>query len=352
MKNSLIVILALIIGAVGGYFTWKYFLSNDSSTSSKTKKVTLENYKEAFQWGINVYPSEPQRYTLEGWREQMKAVSELGTGWIRLGYDSNTTNRLQENNDRVKAAEASNLQVFLVLDSTSPVDKVSNPYQDGFQVASEAVSNFKGRIKYYEVLNEIGGTTIKKDGGYSGEKESDVDPKVYAQVRDWSKGAVDAIKKNDSQAYIVVDSYWTHYAVIDMLVRDGLDFDILGWNWYSDMKMLGERKLEDGTLLVDKLKSYNKPLILMEVNAVVNKNKIDENEQSDYIQAMSDWAYKSGFVKGLYVSGLVDSPKTAQKEGCLCGIIGYKKSSSGSYILGDPKKAYYTFQEIIKKYSK
>lgn len=352
MKNFFIIVLALIVGAGGGYFTWRYLASKSGGNNSRSeRKVTLANYQEPFMWGINVNPSPVRNYSLEMWNDQMNFVTNLGTKWIRLVFDNNANNKFQIYDEMIESANSQGTNVLLSLDSSKPVTSLDKPYDDGYNVALEIAKHYKGKIHYYQVLNEVGGTAIK-GSQYSGENESDFDQGKYEKIRDWSKGAVAAIRKTDPEAYIVIDFHWTHVAMVEKLLKDKVDFDIIGWNWYSDMKMMSSKKLSDGTLLVDKLKSFNKPVILAEVNGAPMKDGTNEQAQSDFIQQMADWAYGSGLIKGFYVHELVDIAPTANRKGGFFGLIKYKKASDGGYTYGDPKKAFFTYKNIITKYTK
>jgi len=351
MKSFLIIALALIIGAGGGYFAWKYFDNKAFPSFTQKKEVTLENYEEPFMWGINVNPSPVRNYSLEMWAKQTGYVTDLGVKWIRLVFDYNAADKFKIFDQMIDYAQSQGVNVLLSLDSSEPVTSLGNAYDDGYKVGSDVAEHYKGKIRYYQVLNEVGGTVIK-GAQYSGEDESDFDLEKYEKVRDWSKGAITAIRKIDPSANIVMDFHWTHYAIVDMLLRDGLDFDILGWNWYADMKMMGDKKLSDGTLLVDKIISYNKPVILAEVNGSPAKGQANQTDQADFLQEMADWAYHSGFIKGFYVHELVDSAPTPSRETNYFGIISFKKSSDGGYTFGEPKKAFEVYQAIIAKYSK
>lgn len=356
MKKFLIIFLALAIGLVGGYFVYQKFFKdkgNGDSVDNKEvilSKVSVENYNEPFQWGINVNLSPVRNYSLEMWNKQMKYVINLGTDWTRITYIANVSDRLEIFDEVVENTISKNIQILLSLDSTEPVQTIANPYDDGYKVASEAAERYKGKIKYYQILNEIGGTVVKGPE-FSGESENDVDRQKYNNVKEWIRGAVTAVREIDPDAYIIIDSFWTHYAVIDMLIKDGINFDILGWNWYSDMKQMGDKKLSDDTLLIDKLKSYNKPIILAEVNGTPNDSAMDQDKQAEFITTMANWAYNSGYISGFYVHELVDIAPTSTREAGYFGIMEYKKSGDGGYTFGDPKKAYYDYQEIIQKYN-
>lgn len=351
MKKFLIILLALIIGGVGGYFGYKKFFSEDSSSSSKHRTVTTENYNEPFMWGVNVNPSALRNYSLEGWNKQLKYVNELGASWIRLSFDNEPANKFEIYDEMINAADARNINVYLGLGSSKPIETIDDTYKDGYSVADEISRHYKGKIKYYQLMSEQG-SGASYGPAYSGENESDYDPAKYNKAKEWMKGASTAIRKNDSNAYIVITDQWTHTAYFDMLIRDKIDFDIIGWDWFGDMGTMGEHKLTDGTLLVDKLKSFGKPIILAECNYRPGKTGMNENKQSDYIGSMADWAFNSGYIRGFIVHELVDLKPTGDKPGDFYGLIEFKKTSDGGYTFGDKRKAFDTYKEIIAQYSK
>lgn len=339
MKNF-IILLALILGGAGGYFGWKYFVPHQNAK---------RNFAEPFMWSVDVGPSPVAKYSIDLWAKQMSHVTKLGAKWIRLGFDNKPSDKFEIFDEMVDYARSRDINIIMGLDSTTPVTEVEQPYQDGQKVCGEVSAHFKGRVRFYQILNEQGGTVIKSSG-FSGENESDFDQAKYQQVLQWSKGCSSAIRKNDPDAWSIISVNWIHVAYLDMIIRDGVDFDIIGWDWYSDMNMMGDKVLADGTLLTDRIKKYNKPVILAEVNAQPNKNGTNQQEQADFVKAMAEWAYNSGFIHGFNVHTLVDGAPYAGQTASYYGLVEFKKSGS-SYTLGDIKPAFTAYQEVIKKYS-
>ena len=352
MKNFLIVFLALIVGLVGGYFGWRYYVNWSSTAGHSQKTITSENYQEPFMWGVNVNPSALRKYSLESWNKQLKYVNQLGASWIRLSFDNEPSNKFEIYDEMIKAAEERQINIFLGLGSSKPIETIDNTYNDGYNIADEISKHYKGKIKYYQLMSEQGSGASNQN--VSGEKESDYDPQKYEKVREWMKGASTAIRKNDQAAYIVITDQWLHTAYFEMLIRDKIDFDIIGWDWFGDMGLMEDKKLEDGTLLIDKIKSFKKPIILAEVNGRPDPKKgMNEQKQSDFIKQMADWAYNSGFIKGFFVHELVDLRPTEDKpQGDFYGLMEFKKSSDGGYTFGDKRMAFNTYLEIIAKYTK
>lgn len=346
MKSLLIVLLALIIGGFGGYFAYKKFYKKESS-----RTVTAENYKEPFMWGVNVNPSALRKYSLESWNKQLKYVNELGVSWIRLSFDNEPSNKFEMFDEMINAANKRSINVYLGIGSSKPIETIDDTYQDGYKVADEISQHYKDKVQYYQLMSEQGSGALK-GSDYSGENESDYDSNKYQKAKEWMRGATAAIRKNDPSAYLVITDTWLRTAYFQMLMRDKIDFDIIGWDWFGDTGPVEEAKLADGTLLIDKLKSFNKPLILAEINARPDSKKgMDEAKQSAFLKREAEWAYNSGYIKGFLVHELVDLRPTADKPADYYGLMEFKKSEDGGYTFGDKREAFATYQEIIAKYS-
>ncbi len=352
MRNFLTLLFALILGAGGGYLAWKFFgddgrVKIDGVTIGH---VTADSYEEPFMWGVNVNPSAIGNYSIDTWTQQMAFVNQLGPKWIRLSFDNQPSNKFQIFDEMINTANRQGISVYLGLGSTKPVTSITDTYRDGYNVGLEVASHYKGKIKYYQLMSEQGSTAIRGPQ-YSGENESDYDAAKYAKVRDWMKGASTAIRKVDPNAYLVITDQWTHYAYFQMLLRDKVNFDIIGWNWFGDMGLMGTKKLQNGGLLIDKLKSFDKPIILAEVNYRPGRSGMDEQKQADFIQKMGDWAYRSGVIKGFFVHELVDLAPRGGGKADYYGLMYYKQVGS-HFAFGDIKKAFLTYQQIIAQYSR
>jgi len=352
MKNFLIILLALIIGGGGGYFAWKY-LAGRGGEQPRSEAITTENYREPFMWGITMRSTSLGRYIDTIWLKQIKLASNLGVKWVRLAWSFDAPDQFAFNDEIIKYLKDNGLQVYLIIEPPK-FDKIRDPYQDGFNNAFRIASHLKGQIKYYQIMNEASGNAIKS-GSFSGENDSDYDPTKYARTRDWIKGALDGVHKADPSAYTVISAQWLHVGFLDKLKDDNVAYDIIGWDWFSDMGFMGDKKLSNGTLLIDKLKSYGKPLILAEINyrpeGKNGQKGQPEAKQASFIQKMADWSVQAG-LKGFYVLELLDNPNSGNGYTDYYGIVGVKQSVSGVWSIGNPRQAYTTYQEIIKKYSK
>lgn len=357
MKKFFVILLAVIVGVVGGYFVYRYFVKR---SAEKKATKSLSSYTEPFQWGVTMGPSDLNRYSPEIWAKQAKVATNLGVGWIRLRYDSENPDPFKRNDEEIKYLEDYGLQTVLIIEQDPRKDSTKiNNYEDGYNDGSTIAAHYKGRIKFYQMANEGGAQTIKAPT-MNGQDTSQYDEAKYKLLRDYIKGLSDGIAKYDPDAWRIVSSAYTHVGYLDKLVEDKVPFDMIGIDWYDWMGPIDEKKLENGQMLTDKLKSYQKPLTFMEVNAVPegetkkskSKTVVDEDRQSDIISKTAKWAWDNqDYVKGFFVLSLFDGVNNPNENVEYFGIVAAKKSSSGVNVPGDPRKSFTTYQELIKKYS-
>ncbi|KKQ18718.1 MAG: hypothetical protein US31_C0002G0063 [Berkelbacteria bacterium GW2011_GWA1_36_9] len=338
MKKFLIVFFALVLGTTGGYFTYKYVINKDDSGKS-------------FMWGVTMGPSDLNNYSKSVWSKQAKVAKELGVGWIRLRFDSENIDPFKRNDEEISVLESYGLQTVLIIEQDIR-NKGGDNYKDGYKDGSTIAGHYKGKIKYYQMINEGGGETIKAPT-MNGQDEDQFDEVKYKSLTDYLRGVSEGITSADPDAKKIVNMGWTHVGYLDKLIKDNISFDMIGIDWYGWMGPIGEKKLENGQLLIDRLKSYNKPLIFMEVNADSDGRTVHEDKQVEFISLMGKWAYENrSFISGFFVLSLFDGINNPNDNAEYFGIVQAKKSSGGTMIPGDPRKSYYTYQEMIKKYTK
>jgi hypothetical protein len=277
----------------------------------------------------------------------------LGVKWARISWSFDAPDQFQYNGEIIKYLKDYGIEVYLVIEPSDQFEKIQNPYKDGYDNAYRIASHYKGQIKYYQIMNEASGNAIKS-GSFSGEKEEDYDATKYERTREWIKGASAAVKKADPDAFRIVSSQWVHVAFLNNLQKDNIDYDIIGWDWFSDMGLMGEKKLADGTPLIDKLRSFNKPIILAECNfrpeGENGQKGQPEAKQADFIQKMADWAVIEK-LEGFIVLELFDTPNSGKGYTDYYGLVQVEQKTSGLYVPGEPRQAFDTYKNIIAKYS-
>lgn len=348
--KTFFIILTIILIAGAGFFGYKYYIAKDKNISYK-KAVT--GYNEPFQWGTTMRAAALDRFHLKSWPEQIKYAQSLGIKWARIGWDYDGS--LAGNDKVFEQLWNAGINTTLIVElapSKEKQDRYKTGYDDGYLLAN----HYKGKIKYYQIMNEVSGQCIKP-GNLNGQDESMYDMDKCQDVLAYLKGVSEGIHAADPDAWRIMCIVSTHTAFIDIVNKEKIPFDIIGLNWYDWMGPIGEAKMENGQFLAEKLKTYKKPLIFTEVNANPkaeagsrDRTIVDENKQSEFISQTAQWAWNNrDWVKGLYVHEFVDNINT-KGDLELFGLIAAKEVSSQVGQIVKPRKAFYTYQEIIKKY--
>lgn len=359
MKNFLIVLFVLILVSAGGYFGWRYYNQSQATDSPTVKARTT---KDGFIWGVTTRPHALSRYHPTLWKNQVGLASDLEVNYVRIDWEpegryNGKIDPIGLSHALIKEVEAQKMRIYLSFGENGKITGSSNPYQDGYDLANQVVGANKGHVDYYQLANEISSESLR-GAEFPGDKTSEYDLEKYAKIRDWLNGAIDGVKKADPQAKTVVVGQWTQIAFFDKLQEDGVNFDIIGWDWFSDMGLMKDVKISDGTYLVDKLKSFNKPVILAEVGQRPDGNKedgfvMDEDKQNQFISEMANWSHDSGFIKGFFAFELTDVTNY-DKGGYIdrYGLVACEKSKSGVGAVDHLRKVYSSYTDIVRKYSK
>lgn len=347
MRNpilSVFLIILILAGAgIGGYYGYQY-LTN----------------QHKFQWGVTMRPHAIGNYNDNNWEKQLKLAKTLGINGARItwqhdGWFKGETDPFGFYNELVNTLKKNGIEMTLVIEPDPAKKDITDFYQEGFNHGQSIAKQFKGKIKYYQLMNEGGAQSLKNPTD-SGQSESQYNEKEYAIVRDYMRGLSEGISSADRGAIKIVTVSYTHTGFMDKITKDGIKFDWIGVDWYNWMGPIQDKKMEDGSLFVDKLKSYKKPLTFMEVNAVTDVDRagvktVNEDKQADFISLTAQWAWENRkLVKGFFVLELVDNANNSAANAENFGLVAANKVKS-KIKLGDPRKSYTVYQELIKKYS-
>ena len=359
MKNFLIVLFVLILVGAGGYFGWRYY---NQSQVTVSPTVTTRTAKDGFVWGVTTRANALAKYYPTRWEEQIKLAKDLNIGYVRIDWEANAwyNGKLDPvglNQALIAEIEKQGMKPYVGLAPLNDMFKSEDPYTDGYSVAYGVAKEEKGKVDYYQLDNEISSQALK-GGEFPGDKEDQYDQAKYKKIAQWLNGANAGVKAADPNAKTVVVGQWTQTAFFDMLKKDDINFDIIGWDWFSDMGLMKDVKIFDGTYLVDKLKSFDKPVMLVEVGQRPDGNKtkgftVDEDKQVKFISDMADWAHGSGFIKGFFAFELTDL--TNYGPGGYVdryGLVDFERNDSGVGVMDHLRKAYNSYATIVEKYSK
>lgn len=338
--------LVLIVKIVGKVRTQKV---------SKEQTKLLEEAHKQFQFGVVLRPhaltaetSIPEKWAdpKEVLDQELAFAKELGVNHLRANLEKE-----EDLNDYIvkKVAEEGFL-LTLILDPEFKADfyKTAN-YQLGFKLGKEVATRFKGKVPFYQLANEATGVTIKK--GFPGYKKSDYDPQKYKVFKDWVKGLSDGVKAGDPEAKRIISANWQGTAVMEMLVEDEVEFEIIGWNWFSDMGDIFNTEFEGKShnLPQEVTQKLKKDFWIVENNNQGGSFGKKEKEQARYISDFVKEIRKSPYVKGYFVFTLTDIAESINEAEGNLGLVKVKENSDGTWKFGQKKPAFGTYQKAIKK---
>jgi len=304
-----------------------------------------------FIWGVGIMTT-PTNVRDAGVLEQLlQDAKNLGITAVRIDWpDYIKIDDYEYMDTVVNAILAKNLKVVMVVAQDQNLFQKENYYQIGYNDAVALVSHYQGKINYYQIGNEPAGNVVNPS--WPGLTEESYNLDLYQKEIAWLKGFSDGVKKADPHAKRVANGHWLHIGFFDMAIRDGLQFEILGWDWDQKDNLDLSKVKNDGQEynLLEKLKSFKKELWLTEVNAFKG-SLYGEDAQVQYLQTIIPRIYDSGAFSGLFVFRLTDESHKIDSDEKSLGLIKLKYQD-GQWWLGDKKPAYYTFKDLIKKYTK
>jgi len=150
---------------------------------------------------------------------------------------------------------------------------------------------------------------------------------------------LDGVRAGDPNAQTIVNFTWLHYGFIQRLVNDGVDFDIIGADWYSNM---GDITSVRGTLdLPAYIKTqFGKPLWITEGNRWEGSTGGNEAAQAAYISQDVSAMCNNPNISAYVVYELLDEPGVSPAFEANMGLV-YNPTS--------PKPAFDAYKQVIAR---
>lgn len=309
-------------------------------------------------WGMNMlsipYPYESRGQALTElrpmWDTQIATLKKAGVTMVRLGGHTQHFTYLDE---LIPKFTQAGIRVLLVLEDLEVSADDADEYAHGYAFGKEVVGRYRDSIDYYQLANEIGGYPIKGPQ-YHGISIDDYDPHRLDRQLGFIDGAEQAISELDAEAKKVVVINSVHTGIIEEAIKRGVDFDIIGWNWFSDFgtelenKVLNETTGETFSFLKT-LKSFGKPLWVTEANRREGIEQVGEAAQAAFIDQAAEIAVKSGFT-GFFPYLIVDAVGL-QEGGRSYGFFASKQKADGLWTLGGERQTMKDYPKTIERLS-
>lgn len=291
---------------------------------------------KGFDKGVSMHNKGWAAYREDTLEQQMKLAADLGITLVRFDSMWGTINGVEWTDRFVETAEAYGLDMMMIV------------YVEDTESAQAIASRYKGKIKYYQVHNEVDCATII-DAGHSGESLSDYDPVKLKTKTDAIKACIKGLRAADPAAEIVINSTFVHYGFTEYLVDQGVDFDVIGWDWYSQQEeWCHQNRGYDITGLLDILREKfpDKDIIFCELNILADYENGTDTRQGAFIEEMAvkiyEYAKKDPAIRGLVIYELLDEPDKGNQEGHF-GLV----YLNDDFSIRGPKPAYRVVQDLF-----
>ena len=221
---------------------------------------------------------------------QLADVRSLGAGpvWYRNGIGCDVANGTVDKpciaNFVQFALEAAQQNITLLPILFPPLATVPEPYPStatelyevaataelwAFQVTSVLVKD--AGLTTFELNNELDNQCIQlisPGNAPDGDLPSQFNETKNNYYRAMLRGLIAGVKRASSEATTIINTGgWLHYGWYTRLVADQLDFDIIGYHWYSSMGDFNDTGTNGGhTDVLQKLGKYGKRIWITEMN--------------------------------------------------------------------------------------
>ncbi|NII27327.1 DUF4214 domain-containing protein [Pseudoflavitalea sp. X16] len=194
-----------------------------------------------FKWGVSGHPLTQEPY-LNNHALQADLIKELNASYYRIDISHNAdgeVNNLSYFNAIITQTAAKNIQLIPIIfppdTATLYSYTVSEAETKGYLLGKGFASRYKQYFNYYQLGNEEDSKLLPTVSTPAGTLISDYSRTDRVPIwLSFLRGMITGVKEEDPTAKtIVTNGGWYHYGYFLLLDSAGIDYDILGYHWYS-----------------------------------------------------------------------------------------------------------------------
>ncbi|MDB5011952.1 MAG: hypothetical protein JWQ25_154 [Daejeonella sp.] len=269
--------------------------------------------KSEFFFGINGHPT-TKAYLGTTAKQQFDMLRNMGMNYYRLdfmtGGDGNISGVSSIMNPFFTQGNLGDVRIlpciytrFLDFNMTT-----ENAYNTGKAIAGGFAARYGQNFEYYELGNELDNKTIIY--GKNGNIASEYDAAKMDIVAAYLKGMIAGVNENDPTAKTIINGGWIHFGYLQALQARNVNYDIIGWHWYSDMESVAANSVAKVTNIGESLNTmFNKPVWFTEINQKNGTTTKTEEEQKLWLNTFVTKCRNTPNVKGALVYELFDEPE-------------------------------------------
>ena len=276
------------------------------AVETENKDPVLTTRKD-FVWGLNMHSNFYAVYGTDKLEEQVHLAAEMGCKILRNNFD---VNDLYHVDTFVKLCNAYGIQVMLTYEGNIKSSGSESQLEEDrtmFKMIANRYNgkNGNGKIDYIQLENELDVYFAQRVASYGGNFGNGDSISNYPQddierVCRNLKNASAAIREADSDVRIVINGGWKHYGMFDYFKNNGLDYDVIGWDWYTDQSSAYLSGGNTAFGIYDTLNErFHKPIIICETNIWTTRQLDEDNPATwDGLVKICEDAYSKANVIG------------------------------------------------------
>lgn len=281
-----------------------------------------------FKWGINGHPLTQPAY-LQNHGLQADLIKELGASYYRIDVPHDQYGEINDMSlfsATVNSASSNNIQLIPIVFPPDSAGLYSLSVADaaikGKQLGKGFASRYKQYFDYYQLGNEEDIDLLPKVNAPDGSAPSHYNFSNFQVLASYFSGMIEGILEEDPTAKTIINcGGWYHYGYFSLLNDAGIDYDILGYDWYEN--------ISDYQVVLNVLKTTfaSKEVWFTEAHSldmqVLTNPSLHKQRILDLISKLD----LGGNIKGFFIYELFDEDYHAGVEGML-GLVDWTSPTS------------------------
>ena len=288
--------------------------------------------RDGFLFGVNGHNRSYEAYPEKNLEQQVRLAAEMGSKVYRFNFVPMSLNDFDYLDKVYRTVHAYGMELLLVMEGSH------DEYEDIRDHAKMVAKRYAGKINYIQVGNERD-IPAMLGASVDGTQKAHYNMSALAASVNQLKAMCEGVREGSPSTKIIINFSYKHTYYLDYLHEQKVDFDIIGWDWYSNM---GEYEPT-----MEKILSFGKEMMVCETNLWDGRDADAETTRSQWLKEFADFIYNydSPLVKGFIVYELLDEPAMSSdgdtgNEGHY-GLVNNSRSGD----IGKPKQAYYDLQK-------
>ncbi len=308
------------------------------------KQLVAQNV--VFYWGLNGHPLTQQDFNRSTWDDQIKYLKDLNVNIYRIDVLVDDDGKARKEIDFIDILNKLKDNKIKSMPTVIPLGINGSKIQQYDQSFSQGQSFCQKYGSYFDVIevgNEEDNASII-NGSVDGSKLAHYNNNKLNNIIVKLKGFIDGAKSVKPSLKVSLSLSWVHFGYLDVLDQNKINYDIIGYHWYSNMGDPINTRTQYGNVLRMVSEKYKRPIWITEFNYFQGTTKADFQKENQYFVKTISNIISQHVVQGLFVYELFDQPALRQQRPSESNYGLIYKNDTGSY---SKKDIYDSYKEII-----